>query len=196
MWTRACRDKGLVLSSTSVRTSRTIAVLSLALMGIALVAPEGSPAVRAQNSGDTEHGSVLYTGRGKGIKKVTFRLQGHQLIEARIAFFERCTTRGGGQGRRYRLRQEFDEASRRSPLRVDGRGRFRVFRWDVAASSDEREFFAGKVTSRSIVGRFARESNGSASESGISDKCHTGPYGEPMKASTFHAWRRLPDAAD
>jgi hypothetical protein len=159
-------------------------------MGSALVAAGGSPAVRAQDSGDTDRGLVLYTGRGKGIKKVTFRLRGHTLIEARIAFFERCTTKGGGQGRRYRLRQEFDQAFGQFPLRVDGRGRFRVFRWDVAASSDERELFAGKVTSRSIVGRFARESNESASESGISDKCHTGPYGEPMKPSTFRAWRR------
>lgn len=174
----------------SVRASRTFVVLSLALMGMALAAPGGSPAIGARNTDDTDRGSVLYTGRGKGIKKVTFRLQGHKLIEARIAFFERCTTRGGGQGRRYRLRQEFDEASRRFPLRVDGRGRFRVFRWEVGPSSDERELFAGKITPRSIVGRFARESNGSASESGISDKCHTGPFGEPMKASTFHAWRR------
>ena len=158
-------------------------------MGMAFEAPGGSPAVGAQKTEDPDRGSALYDGRGKGIKKVTFRLQGHKLIEARISFFERCTTRGRGLGRRYRLRQEFEEASRRFPLRVDGRGRFRIFRWEAGPSSDERELFAGKVTARAIVGRFARESNGSASESGISDKCHTGPYGEPMKASTFRASR-------
>jgi hypothetical protein len=183
-----------------IRSKRTAVAAALAafLLGLALVATGDAAGAQGAATGpsppppDPYRGSVLYTGRGKGIKKVSFRLKGHKLIEARIAFFERCTRRGRGQGRRYRLRQEFEEAFPRHPLRVDGRGRFRVFRWEVGPSSDERELFAGRVTPRSIVGKFARESNGSASESGISDKCHTGPYGEPMRALTFHARRHLP----
>jgi Bacterial Ig-like domain len=135
-------------------------------------------------------GSVLYTGRGKGIKKVSFRLRGRKLIEATVNYVESCTTRGGGQGRRYRMRQELPAASPRYPLRVDGRGKFRIFRSDVFFNADETEFLAGKVTPRSIVGRFARESNESASESGVFGRCHTGPFGGPMKELRFRAWRR------
>ena len=139
---------------------------------------------------DPYRGSVLYTGRGKGIKKVSFRLKGHKLIEATVDYFDRCTRTGDGQGRRYRLRQELTEASPRYPLRVDERGKFRIYRSEVFFNADETAFFAGKVTSRSIVGRIARESNESAPESGVFDKCHTGPFGGPMKELTFHAWRR------
>ncbi|HET7416282.1 MAG TPA: Ig-like domain-containing protein [Solirubrobacterales bacterium] len=135
-------------------------------------------------------GSVLYTGRGKGIKKVSFRLRGRKLIEATVVYLDRCTTRGEGQGGRYRLRQALTYASPRYPLRLDARGRFRVFRSEVFFNADETEIFAGKVTSRSIVGKFARESNESAPESGIFDKCHTGPFEGPMEELSFHAWRR------
>ncbi len=139
---------------------------------------------------DPYRGSVLYTGRGKGIKQVSFRLKGHKLIEASTVVIESCTKRGGGQVRRYRQRQELEEASPRWPLRVDGRGRFRAFRSEVSFSSDEFEEFVGKVTPRSIVGGISRNSNESAPESGIFYHCHTGPFGGPMKELTFHAWRR------
>jgi hypothetical protein len=139
---------------------------------------------------DPYRGSILYTGRGKGVKKVEFRLKGHKLIEASIVYFDRCTRTGGGQGRRYRLRQELMEASPRYPLRVDGRGKFRVYRSEVFFNADETEFFVGRVTPRSIVGKMARESNESAPESGIFDRCHTGAFGGPMKELTFHASHR------
>src|SRR4029077_10320464 len=93
-----------------------VAALAALLLGLALVATGGAAGAQGAATGspppspDPYRGSVLYPGRGKGIKKVSFRLKGHKLIEARIAFFERCTTRGRGQGRRYRLRQEFEEA--------------------------------------------------------------------------------------
>ena len=170
--------------------SRAIAILSLALMGIALVLPgalahPGPPP-------DPNRDQALYVGRGKGIKEVTFRLKGQKLIEATVVYFDRCTstTRGDGQRRRYRLRQELTNASPRFPLRVDGRGRFHAFRSEVFFNADETELLAGRVTPRFIVGRFARESNESASESGVFDRCHTGPFGGPMVKLTFHARRR------
>lgn len=183
---------------------RAMVVLPLAILGLALVPPAGPPASGAQIAGNTAppgrskpgplrnlyRGSVLYTGRGKGIKKVSFRLKGHKLIEASIVVIESCTTRGGGQGRRYRWRAELEEASRRWPLRVDRRGRFRAFRSEVGPSSDEFFKFVGTVTPRSIVGGISRNSNESAPESGIFYHCHTGPFGGPMKELTFHAWRR------
>lgn len=170
------------------RVHRGFASLLLVVLGIALAAPGGSPASGAQKPGT----AILYTGRGKGIKKVSFRLKGHKLIEATVVYFDRCTTttRGDGKVGRYRLRQELTAASPRFPLRVDVRGRFRVFRSEVFFNADETELFTGKVTSRSIVGKFARESNESASESGIFDKCHTGGFGGPMAELPFHARRR------
>jgi hypothetical protein len=181
-------------------------VLPLALLGVALVLSAEAPASGAQKIGNTapsgrtnpgplpnsHRGSVLYTGRGKGIKQVSFRLKGHELIEASIVVIETCTRtrRGSGQVRRYRQRLELEEASPRWPLRVDGRGRFRAFRSEVEPSSDEFFKFVGKVTPRSIVGGISRNSNESAPESGIFYHCHTGPFGGPRKELTFHAWRR------
>jgi hypothetical protein len=161
-------------------------MLALALTGVALVAP----ATRADNGPlpNGNRGSVLYTGRGKGIKKVSLRLKGHELVEASIVVIESCIARGVRHHHRSHQRQELEEASPRSPLRVDGRGRFRALRTEVGAASDEFEEFVGKVTPRFIVGGITLESNTSAS--GVSEKCYTGPFGGPRKELTFHAWRR------
>ncbi len=180
-----------------------IAPVLPALLSLALIPPAGSLASGAQKGGTAApsreklepsanpyRDSILYTGRGKGIKKVSFRLKGHKLIEASIVVIESCTTTGGGHPRRYRWRAELEEASPRWPLRIDGRGRFRASRSEVNFSSDEFAKFVGKVTSRSIVGGIARNSNESAPESGIFNRCHTGPFGGPMKELTFQAWRR------
>jgi hypothetical protein len=135
--------------------------------------------------------SAHYTGRGKGIEQVSLRLRGHELIEARIVFVEHCMRRGDGRRRRYRLRQESDQASRRLPARVDRQGEFRVERSEVNFASDELERFVGAVTRRSIVGELALESHESAPESGIFDTCQTGSYPPArMRALSFHA-RRL-----
>ncbi len=135
--------------------------------------------------------SALYTGRGKRIQHVSIRLRGHELIEAKVVFVERCTRTGDGRRRHYRLRQESDQASRRLPVRVDRRGGFRFERSEVNFASDELERFVGTVTRRSVVGELALVSHASAPESGIFDTCHTGPYPPaPMRPLTFHARRR------
>jgi hypothetical protein len=157
------------------------------LIAVALVSPTLGAASGAPES---HHGSILYTGRGKGVKRVSFRLEGHRLVEASIVVIESCTTRGDGHVRRSRWRQELEEASPREPLRVNGRGRFRIFRSEVELSNDEIEEFVGTVTPRSIAGGIALRSSEHASESGVFENCHTGPFGGPMQELTFHAWRR------
>lgn len=173
----------------SVRVRHLIVVMSLALLGVTLVAVNGTAASGAQKAA----GSVLYTGRGKGVKEVSFRLKGHKLIEATIVFVESCTVTGGGHGRRYRSRTELEQASPRYPLRVNTHGRFHLFRSEVYPSSDEYEEFAGTVTPRSIIGGITSESNESAPESGVFNGCKTGPFGGPRSELTFHAWRRPGD---
>src|ERR1700748_3630861 len=103
----------------SDRAPRTIAVMALAILAMALVSQAGPPA-----SANPHRGSVLYTGRGKGVKKVSFRLKGHELLEDTVVVIESCTTRRGGRRQRYRGRMELEEASPRWPLRVDRHGRF------------------------------------------------------------------------
>lgn len=177
----------------------------LALLGVLFALPAAAPAIGNQKAagiappGRTKPGplanssraAVLYTGRGRDIKRVSFRLRGHELIEATIVYFESCTKTGLGHRRRNRRRTKLELASRRSPLRVDGRGRFHEFFSEQFPSENETQFFAGKVTPQSIVGRFSLEWDGSPPESGHYAECHTGPFGGPTKELTFHA-RRAP----
>ena len=176
---------------TPRRTSRGASIPAALLLALCLavgVAVAGSSDAVARDG--VRHPSVLYTGRGDEIKNVSFRLQGHRLIEASLVVIERCTRTGGGHRRRYHWRAELEEASPRFPLRVDRHGHFRSYRSDVEWSSDEFLEFVGNVTPDAIVGTFTSRSSESAPESGIFYTCQTGGFpGTPRRVLSYRAVR-------
>jgi hypothetical protein len=136
--------------------------------------------------------SAVYVGRGEDIKRISFHLVGHKLVEADMVVIEKCETTGHGHARHYRWRAKPSEASPRWPLKVDASGRFREGRRDVWFAGDESREFVGTVTPREIVGSYFDESTESPPESGVFSTCQTGPF-PPRQARklSFHAARRL-----
>jgi hypothetical protein len=129
-------------------------------------------------------GSILYTGRGAGVKKVVFRLKGHRLIEARISVNLACV----GGGRRHRFLYEIDHASPRWPIAVNRRGGFRENVEELWAASDRFETLAGEVTPQVIVGSIAVSVTEPARVG--NETCHTGRF-RPGRTEelSFRAWR-------
>jgi hypothetical protein len=131
--------------------------------------------------------SILYTGRGDGVKKVVFRLKGHKLIEARVSVNLACS----GGGRRYRSPEVIEVASPRWPISVDRQGKFRHKFEQISVAIDITERLTGHVTPQMIVGSIAVSRTEPAKVG--NETCHTGQFRPgTMKELSFRARRRLP----
>jgi hypothetical protein len=116
--------------------------------------------------------AAFYVGYGNGIR-VTFRVKGHQLIQADVVARLYCV---GPHGRRHfnRIRQEY--AFPDSPLRLDRRG---GFRWDTKGERQEEgftveDFLAGRVGRNAITGRYEYFRSMNFGHRRV--KCRTGSY--------------------
>lgn len=131
---------------------------------------------------DPYRGSLLYIGRGDGVKKVVFRLEEHRLIEARITVNLAC----GGGGRRHRYRSEVDYANPRWPIAVDKQGGFRKYVQRTSAWEDETVRLVGQIAPQRIAGSIAVSWTQPARVG--NETCHTGHFESGgMKELSFHA---------
>ncbi|HSS32710.1 MAG TPA: Ig-like domain-containing protein [Solirubrobacterales bacterium] len=136
---------------------------------------------------DPYRGSILYTGRGKGVKKVEFRLKGHKLIEASVSVNLVCV----GGGRRHRYLYVSDSASPRRPIAVDKRGGFRVDVNEISTWEDETVRLTGQITPRRIAGSIAVSWTQPAKVG--NETCHTGRFRPgTMEELSFRARRHPP----
>jgi hypothetical protein len=93
-------------------------------------------------------GSIRYTGRGDGVKKVVFRLRGRRLIQAFVTVNLACS----GGGRRHRYLYEIDHAFPGQPITVNKRGGFRESVEEMHTSNSRVEELTGQVSPQMIVG--------------------------------------------
>lgn len=127
-------------------------------------------------------GSILYSGRSDGVRAV-FRLRGHKLIRARLSIPLVCTAKG----RRYRSREEAEEASPRHPITLNKRGGFRKTEERLYSNEDAFQRLAGIVTPRQIAG--VVEVRWRSDIPGGWESCHTGRFGGRMEELSFRARR-------
>lgn len=131
--------------------------------------------------------ATLYRGGGKGVD-VVFRAQGRQLVVARVSARLYCVT---GDGKRHFSRVKKLYATPGSPLRLDRNGKFR---WDSSGRPQEEgfteeEFFAGRVGSNFVTGRFEYFRSINLRHRRV--KCQTGSYPFGPSAVTFRARRQV-----
>jgi hypothetical protein len=134
----------------------------------------GEPAVRyaARQASGAE--ADLYVGGGKGIR-VTFRVKGHELIQADVVARLYCV---GRHGEDQFDRVEMQYATREDPLRIDRRG---GFRWSTIGERQEEAFaqeelLGGRVGGGVITGRFEFFRSGGRRHT----NCRTGVF--PLEA--------------
>lgn len=130
-------------------------------------------------------GSVLYTGRGDGVKEVVFRLRGRRLLQASMTVNLACS----GGGRRHRFLYELDDAYPGSPIVVHKQGGFRWEVLELHTDSDWIETLEGRVTPKKIVGSIELSITEPARVG--NETCRTGRFLGPGRneALSFRAWR-------
>ena len=121
-------------------------------------------------SPDPYRGSILYTGRGDGVKKVVFRLKGRKLIEASVSVNLACS----GGGRRRRSPQVIEAASPRWPISVERLGKFRHRFEQLSGAIDITERLTGHLAPQMIVGSIAVSWTQPARVG--NETCHTGRF--------------------
>lgn len=130
--------------------------------------------------------AALYVGGGKGIS-VTFRVEGHRLIQADVVARLYCNRRNG-QKQFDRIEEGY--ATRQDPLRLDRRG---GFRWSTIGTRQEEafareEFLGGRVSGGTVTGKFKFLRDGGRRHT----NCRTGSF--PLSAGDatlrFRALRR------
>jgi hypothetical protein len=127
-------------------------------------------------------GSVLYSGRGHGVKTV-FRLRGDKLIQAYISIPLVCMAKG----RRYRSRVEADNAAPRRPITLNKQDEFRKTEKRIYSYEDAFERLVGIVTPREIVGGI--QVRWRSDIPGGWESCHTGRFRGGPEELSFRARR-------